>query len=73
MNRDRLRPPERVGCVGAGLTEQASRREATQSYASTVSFDRDAAHLELAVLDPEGEAAFDEVERILAELFVAPA
>src|SRR4051812_35801528 len=31
-----------------------------------------AAHLELAVLDAEGEAAFDEIERVLAELLVAP-
>ena len=31
------------------------------------------AHLELAVLDREGEPAFDEVERVLAELLVAPA
>ena len=32
-----------------------------------------AAHLELAVLDREGEAALDQVERVLAELLEPPA
>src|SRR3954468_22526628 len=32
----------------------------------------DPAHLELTILDPEGEATLDKIERILAELFVAP-
>ena len=31
------------------------------------------AHLELSVLDREGEAAFDQIERVLAELLIAPA
>src|SRR4051812_13562501 len=31
------------------------------------------AHLQLAIFDRKGEASFDEVERVLAELFVAPA
>jgi hypothetical protein len=31
------------------------------------------AHLELAVLDRESEAALDQVERVLAELLVTPA
>jgi hypothetical protein len=33
----------------------------------------DAAHLELSIFDREGEAPFDEVERVAAELLVAPA
>src|SRR3954469_10475068 len=33
----------------------------------------DPAHLELAVLDRKGEAPLDEVDRVLAELLIAPA
>src|SRR5436305_6779761 len=34
---------------------------------------RGSSHLEPAVLDPEGEPALDQVDRVLAELFVTPA
>ena len=58
----------------AGAVEQAasSRGEATILRIDGSSSDH-AAHLELAVLDGEGEAALDEIERVLAELLVAPA
>ena len=36
-------------------------------------FDGHAAHLQLAVFDREGQAALDEVERVLAEFLIAPA
>src|SRR4051812_10339156 len=59
----------------AGAVEQADSRAGARR--TTLRIDRlvfrDSAHLELAVLDREGESPFDKVERVLAELLIAPA
>src|SRR5260221_12889472 len=64
-----------IGVV-AGAVEQAASRAGANSTALCIDGLRglnDPAHLEFPVLDRKGEAAFDQVERVLAELFVAPA
>src|SRR5690348_14556202 len=65
-----------IGIAGgaAGAVEQPKSSAGARS--ETLRIDRlllmNPAHLELAVLDCEGEASFDQVERVLAELLVAP-
>ena len=60
-----------------GCWLRRSRPSSSAQSTATLRIDRfllgDTAHLELAVLDREGEAALDQVERVLAELLIAPA
>src|SRR5690348_14593353 len=77
--------PSDCGCSGAvgtladgggGLVEQAASSAGARA-SRRLRIDgllvRDTAHLELSILDGEGEPALDEIERVLAEFLVAPA
>src|SRR3954454_21831048 len=58
------------GCLAAAAASIAGAARAGLRVDGLLGYDP--AHLELTILDPEGEAALDKIERILTELFVAP-
>src|SRR5947209_3923685 len=62
-----------TGWAGAVAHAASSAGAASNSLRIDRLLHHDSAHLELAVLDRESQPALDQVERIAAELLVAPA
>src|SRR5205814_7029997 len=63
-----------AGAAG-GLATHAASKAVPRLKALRIDrlFRHDSVHLEPAVLDPERESSFDQVEGVLAELLIAPA
>src|SRR6476659_10145295 len=73
QTRPGVTPCTGVAGEDAQAASNAGARRSALRIDSLLLLDDEAAHLELAVLDREREAALDQIERVLAEFLIAPA